>query len=40
MVTAAGRTEETVLIQEFDLDKIAENRLSWGLFRDRRPEYY
>lgn len=36
----AGRTEETILLQEFDLDKIAENRLSWGLFRDRRPEYY
>lgn len=36
----AGRTEETVLLQEFDLENIAENRLSWGLFRDRRPEYY
>lgn len=36
----ANRTEETVLLQEFDLDEIAENRLSWGLFRDRRPEYY
>lgn len=36
----ADRTEETVLLQEFDLDEIAENRLSWGLFRDRRPEYY
>lgn len=36
----AGRTEETVLVQEFDLDEIEENRLSWGLFRDRRPEYY
>lgn len=40
LLEQAGRTEETVLIQEFDLDKIAENRLSWGLFRDRRPEYY
>lgn len=36
----AGRTEETILLQEFDLENIAENRLSWGLFRDRRPEYY
>lgn len=36
----ADRVEETVLLQEFDLDEIAENRLSWGLFRDRRPEYY
>lgn len=40
LLEQAGRTEETVLVQEFDLDKIAENRLSWGLFRDRRPEYY
>ncbi len=36
----AGKTEEKVLLQEFDLDEIAENRLSWGIFRDRRPEYY
>lgn len=40
LLEEAGRTEETVLVQEFDLDNIAENRLSWGLFRDRRPEYY
>lgn len=40
LLEQAGRTEETVLVQEFDLEKIAENRLSWGLFRDRRPEYY
>ncbi len=24
----------------FDLDALAEDRLSWGLFRDRRPELY
>ena len=24
----------------FELDALAEDRLSWGLFRDRRPELY
>lgn len=40
LVTAAGREEETVLLNTFDLDLIAENRLSWAFFRDRRPECY
>ena len=29
-----------VLLHEFDLDAIREFRLSWGNFRDRRPEMY
>ena len=28
------------LVQTFDLDQVRENRLSWGIFRDRRPEMY
>lgn len=40
LLTSAPRDEETILFAEFDLDKIAENRLSWGLFRDRRPDTY
>ncbi|SKB92575.1 N-carbamoylputrescine amidase [Lachnospiraceae bacterium] len=36
----AGREEDAVLTAEFDLDKIREDRLAWGLFRDRRPECY
>ena len=40
IVTEASREEETVILAEFDLDAIRENRLSWGLFRDRRPELY
>lgn len=36
----AGRTEEKVILHTFDLDAIEELRLSWGLFRDRRPEMY
>ena len=40
IVKSASRDREEILIQSFDLDVIAENRLSWGLFRDRRPEMY
>lgn len=36
----AGRREEKVILHTFDLDAIEELRLSWGLFRDRRPEMY
>ena len=34
------RDSEGFICHEFDLDKIREMRLSWGLFRDRRPEHY
>lgn len=40
LVCAASRDQEEVLTASFDLDELAENRLSWGLFRDRRPECY
>lgn len=40
LVTSASRDQEEVLTAYFDLDEIAENRMSWGLFRDRRPECY
>ena len=36
----AGRSEETVLVQEFDLDAMDKARSCWGIFRDRRPEMY
>ena len=36
----ASRDEEEILIHTYDLDEIANNRLSWGIFRDRRPECY
>jgi N-carbamoylputrescine amidase len=39
-IAEAGRTEETVLVAEFDLDAIAEQRIEWGIFRDRRPDLY
>ena len=36
----ANRTDETVLTATFDLAAIAQQRRSWGVFRDRRPELY
>lgn len=40
IVASASRDKEEIIYAEFDLDKVAENRLSWGIFRDRRPECY
>ena len=40
LVCGASRDREEVITASFDLDEIAENRMSWGLFRDRRPECY
>ena len=40
VVSAASRNQEVILTAEFDLDEIAQKRLSWGIFRDRRPECY
>jgi N-carbamoylputrescine amidase len=39
-IAEAGRTEEAVLVAEFDLDKASEQRIEWGIFRDRRPDLY
>ncbi|HIR60474.1 MAG TPA: N-carbamoylputrescine amidase [Candidatus Faecivivens stercoravium] len=40
IVEDGPRDQECVLLHEFDLDAIREFRLSWGSFRDRRPEMY
>lgn len=40
LLVSAGREGEAVLCADFDLDELAADRLSWGLFRDRRPECY
>lgn len=40
LVQSAGRDEEMVLTASFDLDELAKDRLSWGIFRDRRTEMY
>ena len=39
-IIVSAKQEETILYGEFDLDALKEERLSWGLFRDRRPETY
>lgn len=40
LLQEASRDKEELLLHTYDLSIIAENRLSWGLFRDRRPEMY
>ena len=39
-IAEAGRTEEAVIIASFDLDAISQQRIEWGVFRDRRPDLY
>ncbi|TKA96422.1 N-carbamoylputrescine amidase [Cereibacter changlensis] len=40
LLAKAGRDAEEVLVATLDLEAIAAQRASWGLFRDRRPELY
>ena len=40
LVASAGRDTVEILYASFDLDALSEERFSWGLFRDRRPETY
>jgi N-carbamoylputrescine amidase len=39
-VAEAGRDDQTTIMATFDLDALRSQRLSWGLFRDRRPDLY
>lgn len=39
-VKEANRKDECVLVEEFDLETISKLRVSWGVFRDRRPDLY
>ncbi|MCB1623419.1 MAG: N-carbamoylputrescine amidase [Pseudomonadales bacterium] len=39
-VAEAGAAEDAVLIAEFDLAALDEQRNNWFVFRDRRPELY
>lgn len=36
----ADRESDCVLVHEFDLDALRDMRMSWGVFRDRRPDMY
>ena len=40
IVADGSRDKEEVLTATFDLDELYEMRMSWGVFRDRRPELY
>ncbi|MDN0084758.1 N-carbamoylputrescine amidase [Crenobacter sp. SG2305] len=40
LVAEASRDERQILLASFDLNALAQKRRSWGVFRDRRPEYY
>lgn len=40
LVSEADRSQETILLAQFDLDQLEYQRLEWGIFRDRRPELY
>ena len=40
IVAEAGRDEETIIQASFDLELCRQERMSWGVFRDRRPECY
>lgn len=40
VVQQMGREQEGFLLTEYDLDELEEMRMSWGVFRDRRPECY
>lgn len=40
IIKQMNRTEEGVIVAEFDLDEIRDKRQSWGIYRDRRPEMY
>ena len=40
LVEDASRDKEEILVHTFDLDAVREMRMSWGVFRDRRPDMY
>lgn len=40
IVEDASRDKEELLLHTYDLAALAEDRLAWGIFRDRRPECY
>ena len=40
IVKKANRADQSVLLHQFDLSEIEQQRNRWCLFRDRRPEHY
>jgi len=39
-VAELGENDSQVIVQSFDLDRIAEFRKGWGVYRTRRPDLY
>ena len=40
LIVQAERSGDSVITAKLDLEQADKARLEWGLFRDRRPEYY
>ncbi|MCY1442710.1 N-carbamoylputrescine amidase [compost metagenome] len=40
MLAEADRDSTGVLVHSLDLAAMREDRLTWGIYRDRRPEMY
>jgi N-carbamoylputrescine amidase len=40
IIAEADRTNQGILVHEFDLDQLTFQRQAWGLYRDRRPSHY
>ena len=40
LLSVAPRDSASLLVETFDLDAIAQARLEWGIYRDRRPDCY
>ena len=40
LLAEADRDSTGVLVQSLDLAAMGEERLTWGIYRDRRPEMY
>lgn len=40
IIADGSKDKEEILYASFDLDAMADDRLSWGIFRDRRPTTY
>lgn len=40
LIASASRDQEEILLATYDRKQLFEDRLSWGIFRDRRPDQY
>jgi N-carbamoylputrescine amidase len=40
MMAEANREDQAVITAKFDMEEIRQARISWGVYRDRRPDLY